>query len=164
MKEGTKSILFGVHQFLIHPYFVVKGWRFYHGRFPMLWELICIFIHDWGIWGKDYLRYPETKKNHPLLGASIAFALFGDKGFNLVAGHSSGYVQYLDEEDIDVSDLYYADKYSWLLAHPLFLRWNSFIEKGLEEKGDWNRVRKIAIRCLNSGEDMHGVWAKTKDH
>jgi hypothetical protein len=31
---GTRSLLFGVHQFLLHPVMVALGWRMLYGRFP----------------------------------------------------------------------------------------------------------------------------------
>lgn len=50
MKIGTKSLLFGLHQFLLHPCFVLAGWMKLYGL-PKWKELVCIMIHDWGYWG-----------------------------------------------------------------------------------------------------------------
>ena len=59
MKMGTKSLLFGVHQFFIHPLMVLLAWIVLYRSFPGLKELVCIFIHDWGYWGKADLKGEE---------------------------------------------------------------------------------------------------------
>lgn len=52
MTVGTKSVLFGSHQFLIHPWFVAAAWwRLYGFPWdPRLW--FAFFFHDLGYWGK----------------------------------------------------------------------------------------------------------------
>jgi hypothetical protein len=35
MRIGTKSVLFGAHQFAIHPWFVAWGWLKLHGLKPV---------------------------------------------------------------------------------------------------------------------------------
>ncbi len=58
MRIGTKSILFGVHQFLLHPLFVmVAWWKLY--QCPSWRELLAIVIHDWGYWGVQKMESPE---------------------------------------------------------------------------------------------------------
>lgn len=52
MKTGTKSLLFGVHQFIWHPLTVLLAWIKLYG-WPAWEELVCIIIHDWGYWGKS---------------------------------------------------------------------------------------------------------------
>lgn len=71
MKVGTKSLLFGVHQFIWHPITVARAWRRLHRKWPTLAECICIFVHDWGYWGCNDMDGPEGK-NHPKLGARLA--------------------------------------------------------------------------------------------
>ncbi len=73
MKVGTKSLLFGVHQFLIHPVVVSIAWFHLYGR-PTWRELACIVIHDWGYWGKPNMD-GEEGENHPEFGAYIAARL-----------------------------------------------------------------------------------------
>lgn len=51
MKTGTKSLLFGGHQFIIHPIFVFIAWVKLYKALPDWKETICIVIHDWGYWG-----------------------------------------------------------------------------------------------------------------
>jgi hypothetical protein len=74
MKIGTRSILFGAHQFLIHPWFVAEAWRRLFGFpwDPRLWVLF--FVHDLGYLGKPNMDGEEGEM-HPLLGARI-MALF----------------------------------------------------------------------------------------
>lgn len=79
MKIGTKSVLFGAHQFLLHPLFVALAWWQLFGFpwDPRLW--VAFFVHDLGYWGKPNMDGPEGEL-HPLLGAKIMGALFdGEK-------------------------------------------------------------------------------------
>lgn len=52
MRLGTKSLLWGCHQFLLHPIFTFVGWVLLYGwgtlSVPIL---LAIIIHDWGYWG-----------------------------------------------------------------------------------------------------------------
>jgi hypothetical protein len=70
MKTGTKSLLFGVHQFLWHPFTVWLAWRFLYGKFPKFWECVAIFFHDWGYWGCDKMD-DEHGELHPVRSAMI---------------------------------------------------------------------------------------------
>lgn len=78
MKIGTRSLLFGAHQFLIHPWFVAEAWRRLFGFpwDPRLWVLF--FVHDWGYFGKPNMDGPEGER-HPYLGAEIMHRLFDRK-------------------------------------------------------------------------------------
>ena len=87
MKQGTVSVLFGCHS-IVHSFLVLASWRILYGRFPKFWQIVCIFIHDIGHWGLDYLDNEDEKKKHWILGAKIAFYLYGKKGFFLCAGRS----------------------------------------------------------------------------
>lgn len=71
MRVGTKSLLFGVHQFLYHPYVVARAWRFLHGRWPNFPEWVCIFCHDLGYWGCPNMD-GDLGQRHPEFGAKIA--------------------------------------------------------------------------------------------
>jgi hypothetical protein len=78
MNVGTKSILFGDHQFLIHPLLVARAWRRLFGfpRDPRLWA--CFFVHDLGYWGKPNMD-GEEGSTHPELGAQVAHWLFDER-------------------------------------------------------------------------------------
>lgn len=75
MKIGTKSVLFGAHCFLLHPFFVAEAWRRLYGFpfDPRLWA--AFFVHDLGYWGKPNMDGPEGE-THPVLGARIMHVLF----------------------------------------------------------------------------------------
>lgn len=78
MKMGTKSVLFGVHCFAIHPWFVALAWWRLYG-FPTdgrHWT--AFFVHDLGYWGKPNMDGPEGE-THPELGARIMHVLFDKK-------------------------------------------------------------------------------------
>lgn len=70
MKIGTKSVLFGAHQFMIHPWFVAYAWwKLYGFPFdPRLW--VAFFVHDLGYIGKPNMDGPEGE-SHPEFGARI---------------------------------------------------------------------------------------------
>lgn len=166
MKQGTRSTLIGCHQFIWHPLFVIIGWVMRHSRFPKFWEIVCIFVHDWGVWGTDYLSDPKNKKLHPELGAKIAKKFFGNKGWHLVAGHSLEYIKYWDDlnrplfsswDKIEISDLYYADKYSYLVIPNFLLRLQAWGEKNMINP-DSVKVRMMAITALSEKRDLHEVW------
>jgi hypothetical protein len=127
MKQGTKTVLFGCHS-CIHSFMILIAWIKVYKQFPKFWELICIFIHDIGHIGLDYLDDPEQKKVHWRLGAHIANKLFGKKGYDLVAGHasSSGY---------PISKLRRPDKYSWVVAPNIWLWINCWVEPELIRPG-----------------------------
>lgn len=75
MRVGTKSLLFGAHQFIIHPLFVFAAWWRLYGLpgDPRLW--IAFIIHDWGYWGLPNMDGHEGNL-HPILGAKIMHLLF----------------------------------------------------------------------------------------
>jgi hypothetical protein len=75
MQIGTKTLLFGNHQFLIYPFFVWLAWIRIHGKLPNWKEMICIFIHDWGYWGKPNVDGPEGEQ-HPVWAAWWALRHF----------------------------------------------------------------------------------------
>src|SRR5688572_14675463 len=71
MNVGTKSLLFGVHQFLWHPLTVWLAYVRLYGRLPNWWQCIAIFCHDLGYWGRPNMDGKEGKQ-HPYGGAFIA--------------------------------------------------------------------------------------------
>lgn len=78
MSIGTKSLLFGYHQFLLHPIALAISWWKLFG-FP--WDLrlwVAFVVHDWGYWGKPNMDGPEGEQ-HPYLGARIMQSLFDRK-------------------------------------------------------------------------------------
>lgn len=91
MNIGTKSVLFGAHQFLIHPLFVALAWwRLYGFPWdPRLW--VAFFVHDLGYWGKPNMDGEEGEQ-HPMLGARIMGWLF-DQRVGAVASLAAGFLR-----------------------------------------------------------------------
>ncbi len=127
MKTGTKSLLFGVHQFLWHPITVLLAWRKLYGKFPNWWESLAIFCHDLGYWGKVSMDGPDGK-SHPYAGARIgkSVALFlGARECtaayveSLILGHSRSFCE---AECKKISDLCDPDKLS-VLFDPAWFYW-----------------------------------------
>ncbi len=75
MTMGTKSLLFGAHQFLIHPVFVAIAWAKLYGFpwDPRLW--VAFFVHDLGYFGKPNIDGTEGER-HVEVGARITGGLF----------------------------------------------------------------------------------------
>lgn len=82
MRTGTKSLLFGVHQFLVHPWFVAWAWHRLYGfpRDPRLW--VAFFIHDLGYWGCRNMDDDEGER-HAEWGARLMSRLFDKRGASL---------------------------------------------------------------------------------
>lgn len=135
MKQGTVSVLFGCHS-IIHSIVVIVAWRKWYGKYPRLWQIICILIHDIGHWGKQYLDNYDEKKKHSLLGASIAWQLFDQKGYDLIAGHN-------EYNGTPRSELYAPDKYSWVIAPLWWMMSNALFERKLQRKG--STIRESAV-------------------
>lgn len=110
MKVGTKSLLFGVHQFAWHPFTVWRAWRHLYGSSPTWRECVCIVVHDWGYWGCSNMDGEEGEA-HPNVGAAIAGRLFGPAYHDLVLLHSRSLSKRLGREP---SKLCWADKFSML--------------------------------------------------
>jgi len=94
MRIGTRTLLFGVHQFLWHPFTIWRAWRWLYGRNPKWWQCIAIFCHDLGYAGKPNLDGPEGK-THPDGGAALTerlvkfiFPFTRDTSFNGYYGPS----------------------------------------------------------------------------
>ena len=75
MRVGTKSVLFGVHAFWLHPWFVAAAWWKLYGFpwDPRLW--VAFFVHDLGYWGKVQMDDEEGER-HPEWGARVMSFLF----------------------------------------------------------------------------------------
>lgn len=77
MNVGTKSLLVGYHQFLLHPLMVARAWWELFG-FP--WDVrlwVAFFTHDLGYVGKPNMDGIEGQQ-HPFWGADLMHQLFDD--------------------------------------------------------------------------------------
>lgn len=148
MKIGTRSLLFGVHQFMWHPITVYLAWVNLYGK-PTWKETVCILIHDWGYFGKPDMDGEEGLK-HPEWGARIARKICGLEYQNLILGHSRSYAKIYRK---DISKLCWADKLSikydpWWLYLP-----RAWISGELEE------YRAVANESGLVGlNKRHRVW------
>lgn len=133
MKTGTKSILFGVHQFLWHPITVLIAWWKLFG--PPNWkEIVCIIIHDWGYWGSPNMDGEEGER-HPELAADIAGNILGHDYMLQCLLHSRHYAR---RYDMEPSRLCWADKLS-ILYDP---EW--FYLQRAKASGELTEYRQIA--------------------
>lgn len=111
MKTGTKSLLFGVHQFAWHPFTVWLAWVRLYREFPTWRECICILIHDWGYWGCEHMDDAKGEQ-HPAVGARLALWIFRDQKYHdLVLRHSRFLCKKIGCEP---SKLCWADKFSMM--------------------------------------------------
>lgn len=127
---GTKSLLVGGHQFVIHPLAVARAWKRIYGRWPTQLPYWFAFVmHDWGYLGAENMDGWEGKR-HPDRGAMLLATLFdpdvadiGDPDavswWEFSAGHSRSYARLAN---IPISRLQAADKHAtgmlpvWLLG------------------------------------------------
>jgi hypothetical protein len=153
MSEGTISYLIGCHSFIIHPLCVLIAWYKEYRAWPKFWQLVCIFIHNIGHIGKEYLSDPRQKADHWKLGAKIAFKCFGPKGFYFVAGHSKG-------SGFPRSKLFLPDKKSWLYAPSWWLWSNHWFENFNSSASiphNWKRLvaENVANGCPKGSHEMY---------
>lgn len=86
MKIGTRSLLFGCHQVLLHPLFVLAAWIRLYGL-PGPSALLAIIVHDWGYLGCSDMDGPSGG-DHPFRVADALHLLGLDKAAVLVGRHS----------------------------------------------------------------------------
>lgn len=150
MSQGTISILFGCHS-VIHSLLVVLAWKKLYKSWPKFWQVVCIFLHDIGYFGLNYLDNKHEKAIHWVLGARVAFYLFGYKGLNFCAGHSSS-------SGFPKSKLYLADKYSRHLAPFWWCIWQCIVEPKLKcGKPMFQHIREFKAWVKNNVESDNPV-------
>jgi len=114
MKLGTKSILFGAHQFIIHPICVFFAWWKLYGfpSDPRLW--IAFVIHDWGYWECPNMDGEEGEL-HPWWAAEKMGYWFGQKWHEFCLYHSRFLAK---RHGVGFSRLCVADKMSMWIEPP----------------------------------------------
>jgi hypothetical protein len=117
---GTRSLIFGVHQFLWHPITVALAWRQLNGRWPDWREAVCILLHDWGYFGRPEMDGADGDR-HVELGARIASGVLGRRYGLLCLLHSRHYARRIGQPP---SDLCWADKSSIL-----YERWWTYLPR-----------------------------------
>lgn len=109
---GTRSVLYGAHCFLIHPFYVAKAWHRLYGFpwDPRLW--FAFFLHDLGYIGKPNMDGEEGEL-HPYWGAFVMGFLFGRRWYEFTLYHS----RFLAKKNgAHFSRLCVADKYAFALT------------------------------------------------
>ena len=112
MKVGTKSVIFGAHSFLIHPFFVAAAWWKLYGFpwDPRLWA--AFFFHDIGYLGKPNMDSIEGER-HVLLGGRIMGWVCGAKWRDFTLCHSRHWAKRLSKP---YSKLCVADKLAFVMT------------------------------------------------
>jgi hypothetical protein len=106
---GPRSVLFGAHQFIIHPVCVYLAWRKLYSRHTLSTPLLLSFIvHDWGYLGQwcRNMDGPEGER-HVEMGGKIMSRLYGPGWGNFTMRHSRFYCR---QHNMTPSALCYADK------------------------------------------------------
>ncbi len=148
MKVGTKSLLFGTHQFILHPLFLALAWRKLYGAplDPRLW--IAFIVHDWGYFGMSNMDGDEGQR-HPELGGRIMARLFGQEWGDFTRLHSRYYAKL---EGREPSPLCAADKLV-LLVTPRWLYLPS-----VKATGEVNEYLALYARWLGVDSVTVAEW------
>ncbi|MDQ2947929.1 MAG: hypothetical protein M3Y27_18685 [Acidobacteriota bacterium] len=155
MKIGTRSVLFGAHQFLLHPVFLAFAWRKLYG-FP--WDLrlwAAFFVHDLGYLGSGDMDGSEGEK-HVELGAHIMRTLFGNSWGEFCGRHSRYYAR---SRGLTVSRLCVADKLAFVLTpNWLYLPMTratgeifEYIERSVDRQAGDRSFRQSELALLKPG-------------
>lgn len=149
MKVGTKSVLFGAHCFLIHPWFIMAAWWKLYGFpwDPRLW--VSFFVHDLGYWGKSNMDGAEGE-THVEFGAWI-MGIFGKEWADFSRYHSRFYAK---KDGVNPSKLCIADKLAICLEPSWFylprVNWSGEIHEYMKLAGQ----RKYDGEPLSKYESM----------
>ena len=151
MKTGTKSILFGSHQFIIHPIVLfLAWWKLYGFPFdPRLWVVFA--VHDLGYFSKPNIDGPEGEK-HVEFGANIVGRLFGPAWRDLCLYHSRFYAKRSNKL---FSRLCVADKLAIVLEPWWFYLPRIWLSGEVKEYVNAASLEKYA----NEGRDISSVKA-----
>jgi len=155
MRVGTKSVLFGVHQFLLHPIFVTRAWFILYGTMPRLHEWAAIITHDLGYFGKPNMDGPEGE-THPEVMAAwwrkhfgessrwwwTGRLSFGERVAVEILGHSRFHAA---ANGLPLSKLFRPDK----LSTALYPRWLYLILGNLS-----GEIHEYMARCEDRYKDM----------
>jgi len=153
---------------LLHPIFVLMAWKLEHKTFPKWWEIICIFLHDVGIYGKNYLSDDEAKNGHWETGAYICSHIFlrlkrqttlRFKAYRLCAGHCP------EESGFPESKLSRADKRSRLVAPMWWTWWEYWVEFSSISSPEYvRRWRKAVAENLRREKPMgnHELYIRNR--
>lgn len=158
IKVGTKSVLFGAHCFLIHPWFVLVAWWKLYGFpwDPRLW--IAFFVHDLGYWGKPNMDGPEGE-THVELGAKI-MGVFGQRWADFSRYHSRFYSK---KDSVKPSKLCFADKLAMCNEPDWFYLFRIRLSGEIEEYMTLAKSRNLAGEQQNKYESAKLATNSQKD-
>jgi hypothetical protein len=175
MPVGTRTLLFGCHQFIIHPVFVLlASWRLFGLRYMMNWrEWLAAFVHDWGYWGCadidgiDGAHHPIRSVSGTIVSRILGTYMDITTAYNLrhyIQRHSWFAITKIYMESIYgvpepfLSRLYYSDKLgsamvpSWLWATQAWLT-----GEGVEYLQN-SHHKYDALRGLSTEECQAASW------
>ena len=155
MTVGTKSVLAGAHCFLVHPFFVARGWKRLFGFpwDPRLW--FAFTLHDVGYVCRDNMDGPSGEE-HVILGARIMGWLFGPVWADECYRHSRYWSRRMG---LPVSRLCLADKLAFAIT-PAWLylpmaRWTGelaeYMERSKERQAGDQGFTDEELVLLSSG-------------
>jgi hypothetical protein len=158
VRIGTRSVLFGAHQFAIHPWFVAVAWWQLYGFpwDPRLW--VAFAIHDLGYVGKPNMDGAEGE-THPEWAARAMGWLFGPEWHDFCLLHSRFYAKTLDRP---FSRLCVADKLaialtpSWLYV-PM-VRLTGEINEYREGRRGRTKARVASKGWAHDDEESDWSW------
>lgn len=175
MRTGTKSVLFGAHQFVLHPLFVALAWWKLYGFpwDPRLW--VAFIVHDLGYWGSPNMDGPEGER-HVELGGRVmrvfdkAEFIDTDTGYGplRVPGHWELFCLYhsrfmAKRDDMPFSRLCVADKLS-ICLEPAWLYLPRVIASGeIKEYLVLAGKRKYDGEPVNKYESMNLASGTIRD-
>lgn len=155
---GTKSVLYGAHCFIIHPFFVMIAWFKLYGYplHPAIW--LSFFFHDLGYWGKPNMD-GEEGETHVELGAKVLGFLFGKKWAYFSRYHSRFYAK---KDGVSYSQLCVADKLAITLEpHWLYLprvNWTGEINEYMAQaKNGDGKYKTMALTTESQKEWFNDV-------
>ena len=154
ISQGTISVLVGCHS-PIHSILVLMAWYKLYRIWPKPWQIVCIFLHDIGHWGLNYLDDYEQKKSHWGRSAITACKLFGSEGFIFVAAHDTNSIFQYNEHP-----LYRSDKYSWSIAPYWWMCWDCIVEPKLKTEKTIHQSVKLFQNQVKKSM-MAGNFAET---
>lgn len=154
MRIGTKSLLFGAHQFILHPILVAMSWwKLYGAPFdPRLW--VAFVVHDWGYWGRGDVDGIEGE-THIWLGGLI-MGIFGGTWMQWTRCHSRFYCRH---EGLNPSSLCAADKIAscWLPAW-LYLMMTRATGELDEYMGREKHHQDLGTRFTRGDRNQERMW------
>jgi hypothetical protein len=162
VKIGTKSVLFGAHNPVIHGVYNAIAWGKLWG---IPWDprlLLGFAVHDLGYWSSPNLEGPEGER-HVELGARIVTRLFGPKWGSLCAGHSRHWARRCGRP---VSRLCFADKLAFVLTPDWLYLLMTRATGELYEYMQKSRDRQAGAACFTAEESAclaspePAIWLK----